>query len=409
MTCLGLGCGLVLNISNRTIHRSYFRFATFIFLALFLVHFIAFLLQSWKHGTLDLKSSFENHNGVNKDQSHHLPDWYPWLVVALYPFCVFFGFDSNVHTSEETMQASKNVPRAMCFSTTSAFLASTAMIWAIIAAMPDMAAMYNGPYENNWAMYVKKLLGTAGAVIILISLWVAGTCAASSCFMSAQRLTYALARDGFLFKWFTPIENNLPKRSGYLIFCISVLLSTASMHRTLALQILGVSAAFATNISYIVPIILRHICSPKFEQGTFRLGCLRILCTYFSMGYFGFSVIVFMIPHTWPVTASDANYGSWCVVPVMGILYYFSWFWLPYIKRNENGKLELQGWGAKLWFFKEQETRGQSRVEEVTLNELRRDSTTPETTDVDPISADPKRSEDTALSEATLVRNEELS
>jgi amino acid transporter len=341
---------LVLNILHRTLLRFYFAFATAIFVLLFLAYLFWIPITSIAKHTFNSVAFDAAHNGVNEDGAHHFSYGYAWAISSLYPFWVFFGFDSSVHISEETKQASKNVPKGMYISTLFAYTISIPVIAVLFASAKDLESIYTATYANNWADFLVQVIGRRYAIVILIFLWISGTCTATSCFMSAQRVTYAIARDGlFPFKgFFTHVScNNIPTSAAIPVYLLSVTLATVTLGSEVALQVLGTSAAMATNISYIFPIVLRQTSKGSFVPGAFRLGRLSKWFTGVSFVYVVYLVVVLFFPQEWPVTRSNANYGSWALIPAITLLSVGSWFWLPIVRMDGRFKYSQ---GAKSWF-----------------------------------------------------------
>src|SRR5258708_3005007 len=106
------------------------------------------------------------------------------------------------------------VEKGMWMSTLSVWVMSVQTLIIILFCIQDFDSIIAGTYANNWAEYLVQLVGPSGAVAILSLLWVDSTCATASCFMSAQRVTYAISRDGILpgSKYFRKLskKNHMP-------------------------------------------------------------------------------------------------------------------------------------------------------------------------------------------------------
>lgn len=87
----------------------------------------------------------------------------------------------------------------MWMSTLSAWLLFIIpFVTIIFFCIEDFDGIINASYANNWAEYLIQMVGPKGAVAILGILWVDPMCATASCFVSAQRVTFAISRDGVL-------------------------------------------------------------------------------------------------------------------------------------------------------------------------------------------------------------------
>ena len=122
-------------------------------------------------------------------------------------------------------------------STLSAWLLSVPTLIIILFCMQDFDGIVNAKYSNNWAEYLVQTVGSKGAVAILSLLWVDSTCATASCFMSAQRVTFAISRDGVLpfSKYFRQLsKNKIPVNAAFLVCGLSIAITTAVLGSTVA-------------------------------------------------------------------------------------------------------------------------------------------------------------------------------
>jgi amino acid transporter len=111
-----------------------------------------------------------------------------------------------------------------------------------------------------------QVIGENGAVTILSLLWVDSTCATASCFMSAQRVTYAISRDHMLpgSKWFRKLSSRkMTVNAACLVFAFLVVITMAVIGSTVAFSAITAAATIATNTSYLFPMVVRHTIGRK--------------------------------------------------------------------------------------------------------------------------------------------------
>jgi len=119
------------------------------------------------------------------------------LLALMWPVYTITGFDASAHTSEETVNAARNVPRGILRSVGVSGLVGWVMVSAFVLAMPDVATgARQGGDVFSWLMKA-VVPGRAGTL-----LW-AGIVAANylcglACMTSTSRMLYAFARDGGL-------------------------------------------------------------------------------------------------------------------------------------------------------------------------------------------------------------------
>lgn len=142
--------------------------------------------------------------------------------------------------------------------TVSAWVLSVPTLVLVLFCIQDSNTIIDASYSNNWAEYLVQTIGPAGATVILSMLWVDSTCATASCFMSAQRVTYAISRDGVLpgsrfFRKLTA-RGKMPVNAAWLVYGISVAVTLIVIGSEVAFTAITATATIATNFSYLIPI-----------------------------------------------------------------------------------------------------------------------------------------------------------
>ncbi len=205
--------------------------------------------------------------------------------------------------------------------------------------MQDFDGIISATYANNWAEYLVQLIGENGAVAILSLLWVDSTCATASCFMSAQRVTYAISRDGVL--PFSSFFRKLSKRkmavnAALLVFVMSCAITTAVIGSAVAFSAITATATIATNVSYLIPIIARQTVGRKsFVPAKWNLGKFSLPLAIIATCYILFLFAVLVLPQLYPVDADTLNYAPICI-GIITIISLGAWF--------------FPKWGAMYWF-----------------------------------------------------------
>ncbi|KAK0270052.1 hypothetical protein LTS00_017073 [Friedmanniomyces endolithicus] len=262
LTAIGMFFAMAPNIISQRVLRLYFRFATFIFFTLFLLFWIWFPVQTALTGQFQSRAGVFNHfyNGINGGETKQASDAYTWIIGILFGAWVFYGYDASAHLAEETHDASVVVAKGMWISTLTAWVLSVPTLIIILFCIQDFDGIISATYSNNWAEYLVQTIGSKGAVAILSILWIDSTCAAASCFMSAQRVTFAISRDGVLpfSKYFRKLsKNKIPVNAAFLVCGLSIAITCA---------VIGSSVAFSAIVSILMGQILDD-----------RLGHLLIL------------------------------------------------------------------------------------------------------------------------------------
>lgn len=173
--------------------------------------------------------------------------------------------------------------------------------------MQDFDGIVSADYSNNWAEYLIQLLGENAAVAVLVVLWIDSTCATTSCFLSAQRVTFAISRDGVLpfSRYFRQLDSNkVAVHAAYLVLFLSVAITCAVIGSTVAFSAITATATIATNFSYLIPITARHTVGRyDFKPARYNLGKYSVIIGTVSCLYIMFQFVVLLLPQIYPVTA----------------------------------------------------------------------------------------------------------
>ncbi|KAH8816794.1 amino acid or gaba permease [Xylogone sp. PMI_703] len=348
LTSIGMLFAMAPNVISQRVLQLYFRFAIVIFHILVLMYWIWFPIEASRKGGFQSSDGVFKHfyNGINFGEKQQASDAYCWIISILFAAWVFYGYDASVHLAEETNHASSVVSKGMWTSTISAWLMSVPTLVIILFCIQDFEGIIDGSYANNWAAYLVQLVGPKGATAILSLLWVDSTCATASCFMSAQRVTYAISRDNILpgSKYFRRMsKRKIPVNAALLVCAMSCIITTAVIGSEVAFSAITATATIATNVSYLFPIIARQTVGRKaFEPAEWNLGKFSIPCAIVSTVYVSFLVVVLVLPQVYPVTAQTLNYAP-VMIGAISIISLAGWF-LPF------------GLGGRSWFKGPQKT-----------------------------------------------------
>jgi amino acid transporter len=195
------------------------------------------------------------------------------LLGLMWPIYTITGFDASAHTSEETVQASSNVPRGILRSVYLSGLFGWAMVAAFVLAMPSVEeAAKQGANVFPWLMehVAPGALGKALWLGIVISNYLCGL----ACVTSTSRMMYAFARDGGLPgsaalkrvspKWKTPVT----------AIWATAALAVASTLYAPAYSTLTTACVIFLYLSYVMPTVCGFFAIGKTwtKMGPFDLG-----------------------------------------------------------------------------------------------------------------------------------------
>ncbi|TAQ84582.1 hypothetical protein B7494_g7099 [Chlorociboria aeruginascens] len=351
LTSIGMLFAMLPNIINQKVLRWYFRFAIIIFHILFLLYWIWLPVRASQTGGFQTSAGVFRHfyNGINEGEEQQASDAYCWTISILFGAWIFYGYDASVHLAEETNDASIVVAQGMWISTLSAWLMSIPTLIVLLFCIQDFNGIISAAYANNFAEYLVQILGVNGATVILALLWVDSTCATASCFMSAQRVTYAISRDGILpgSRYFRRLSkgSHMPIHAAILVLVLSIIITTSVIGSTVAFTALTAAATITTNVSYLFPIVARHtVGQHTFEPAPWNLGRWSPLCAIIAGLYISFLVVVLSLPQIYPVRGETLNYAPVMVVAI-SLISGVGWV--------------FPRWGGRVWFLGPKRTIGE--------------------------------------------------
>ena len=239
----------------------------------------------------------------------------PFLMAALVPSFVMYGFDTAGVLAEETDNPRRRAPRAILGSLTAVGVAGAALIVAALRAAPDLADPSLGRLGGGMATIIEGALGTGWGKLLLVDMALAIGVCTLTVHAAAGRLVFAMARDNNL-----PFSGTLaglsestrsPRLAAVLlgVSAVAILLVNANDPRVVELMA-SVAVAWA-NLGYLfvtVPLLARR----------FRERGRRNRAGLFSLGRWGLPVNVLAV--AWGV-AIVANVG-WPRAEVYGEPWY---------------------------------------------------------------------------------------
>ena len=148
----------------------------------------------------DLGRLFTFHNYTGAAGGNVWPEvslGWAFMLGLLLPIYTITGYDASAHTSEETRDAARSVPRGMVSSVVWSGVVGYIMLCAFVLLIPDMdAAAAQGWNVFFWAMdtQLPAILKTILYVAIFVSQFLCGLATVTS----VSRMIFAFSRDGGL-------------------------------------------------------------------------------------------------------------------------------------------------------------------------------------------------------------------
>lgn len=178
----------------------------------------------------------------------------PWLFALglLLPAYTITGFDASAHTSEETLDAARNVPRGIVRSVLISGLFGWVMISALVLALPDVAAgAARGAEVVPWIL--RSVLPGGFAALLLVGIVLAQYLCGLAALTSASRMTFAFARDGGLpaSRWLRVVN---PRTKSPSVAVWATALAGVAFTLFVAYTTIAAVCTVFLYISYVLPI-----------------------------------------------------------------------------------------------------------------------------------------------------------
>jgi amino acid transporter len=122
---------------------------------------------------------------------------YLFLVGLLLPAYTITGFDASAHTSEETIDAARSVPRGMVRAVLYSAVFGYFMLIAMVVAIPDLAE----GAAKGWNVFyymMDSVLPTGVKLSLYVGILIANFLCGLAIVTSVSRMFFAFARDGGL-------------------------------------------------------------------------------------------------------------------------------------------------------------------------------------------------------------------
>ncbi|AXK37391.1 amino acid permease [Streptomyces armeniacus] len=277
-------------------------------------------------------ASFVTHFANNTGFTNGL---YGAMLGLLVTSWTFTGFDGSFHMSEETVQATVNAPRgivrAIGYSAVTGLILMLALVYAIRDY--DRAASASAPPVQ----VLIDALGTGTAKLLLLIVIGAMLFCGLANMTSNTRQIFAFSRDGAMpgSHWWHSVSprTRTPVKAVWLAAaCSLVLVIPGWWSHTAFTAIVSVNVV-GLFLAYGVPIYLR-LRLDDFQPGPWHLGRYGRLVGAVAVVWIVFSNVLFMLPHSSPITPRTFNYAP---VALGVVLLVATVWWFATARRRFQG------------------------------------------------------------------------
>jgi len=219
---------------------------------------------------------------------------YVFLLGLLLPIYTITGFDASAHTSEETKDARRAVPKGMINAVFWSFAFGLVMVSSFVLAMPDPAKAALDGANVFFNLFAALAVPTWLKDLLYIGIVLANYLCALAGVTSTSRMIFAFSRDGGLpgHKFLRKVSpaHRTPVNAIWLAAVLAILATLYSP----AFGALAAGCAMFLYISYAMPILAGLLSEGKSwtEFGPFKLGALSKPIAVLSL--LGTLVVIFV-------------------------------------------------------------------------------------------------------------------
>ena len=190
-----------------------------------------------------------------------LPSFDQMEGLVLLIFYAFVGFEGVLVTAGETKNPKKTIPRALI----TGILVITAIYFAV--SMTYVNVVSNGSGDTPLVEMGEILMGPVGGVIIIITAIFSILGNATSIVIAAPRMTYAMAEEGSLPKWFGQVHDKYKTPANSIVF-LGVLAFLLAISGTFVY--LALASTLARMVAYAICMVSLHNIRKKADPETLK-------------------------------------------------------------------------------------------------------------------------------------------
>jgi amino acid transporter len=298
------------------------------------------------HGFNSLSTAFTPNQTFN---ATGFPLWYALLLSLLLAQYTYTGYDASAHMTEETIGAETRAPWGVVMSVVVSAIAGYALLMALVAASPDLAAA--GGFTNPVLYILQSRLSYVLGTLLFAVIFVAQFFCSMSSVTSNSRMIYAFSRDGAVpghNLWHRLNRGRTPRNAIILAVVCSFILAVPSLWNATAYVAVTSIAVIGLYIAYALPIFLRQFAT-DFKRGPWHLGAWSRPIGWIAVIWVVFISVLFMLPTFNPASLAKGvspfatfNYtpvvvlGVFLIVTIWWLVSARNWFKGPIIQGSED-------------------------------------------------------------------------
>ena len=200
-----------------------------------------------------------------------LPEFSAIEGVILTTYYAFIGFESVVETAGEIKNPKRDVPRAIVFMVSGVTLLYTLIIWAYVALGAS-----DPEGGDALAAAAGTAMGTAGTIAIVIAASVSSTANNFASGIALPRLSFGMAEQGVLPRWFARVHPRFGTPSNAILFYGVVAIGFGLWE---GFAVLAVAGTLVRLITYLITCLAL----PVLEHRDGRIVPLHLACVVLAV------------------------------------------------------------------------------------------------------------------------------
>ncbi|CRG89748.1 Amino-acid permease BAT1 [Talaromyces islandicus] len=259
------------------------------------------------------------------------PSGWAFFVGLLQAAYTLTGYGMVAAMCEEVQNPHLEVPRAIVLSVVAAGITGLVYLIPVLFTLPSvemLLAVANGqPIGLAFKTVTGSAAGGFGLLFLILGIMMF---AAIGSLTAASRCTYAFARDGAIpgFRLWSKVNKRLdvPVNAVILSTLVDCLLGLIYFGSSAAFNSFTGVATICLSTSYGVPILISVVRGRRSVQNSpYSLGKFGYAINIATICWVAFSVALFCMPVSLPVTASGMNYASvvFAGFAAISVLWYF--------------------------------------------------------------------------------------
>lgn len=282
---------------------------------------------------------------------------YGFLLGLLLAQYTLTGYDASAHVSEETVGADRRAPWGIVMSIVVSAVVGYILLIGLTIAIPDktldpsVASTGLGYTAAQGINAVQTILtsglGSDAEFVIFGLILIAQFFCGMSSVTANSRMIYAFSRDGAIpgsKVWHRLNRRRIPANAVWLAGGGAFVLSIPALFgNAVAFYAIVSVSVVAIYIAYVLPTFLRLL-TRDFVAGSWNLGRYSKLIGWIAVIWVAFISVLFLLPQTFPINATNFNYAP---VVVLGTMLLLTVWWLVSQRKVFKGPI-IQGDEAAL-------------------------------------------------------------